>query len=364
MIWPAHPTRPVRLRAGRRAVALALAAALAVTAAACGSGDDDGGAEGTATPDAGGGGGFPVEVEHKFGTTTIDEAPERVVTVGLTDQDAVLALGVTPVGTNAWFEGVEGAIMPWAEDALAANGGETPTVIGNVEGYNFEQIAALRPDLILGVYAGMSDSEYETLSEIAPTVAQPDDYPDWGVPWQDQTRIIGTALGKPDEADALVDDVEAQMADAREANPEFADATAAIATVWDGSVVVYTQNDVRGRFLDDLGFGQIEGLVEMSEDGFSASISEEQVDIIDVDAIVWIVGTIEDDMPRIQDSPVYENLGLTDEGREVPVENDAPLGSATSYQTVLSVPTLLDDLVPMLAAAVDGDPATAVEQPA
>ena len=213
MIWPAHPTRPVRLRAGRRAVALALAAALAVTAAACGSGDDDGGAEGTATPDAGGGGGFPVEVEHKFGTTTIDEAPERVVTVGLTDQDAVLALGVTPVGTNAWFEGVEGAIMPWAEDALAANGGETPTVIGNVEGYNFEQIAALRPDLILGVYAGMSDSEYETLSEIAPTVAQPDDYPDWGVPWQDQTRIIGTALGKPDEADALVDDVEAWLAE-------------------------------------------------------------------------------------------------------------------------------------------------------
>ena len=345
-------------------MALALAAVVALTASACGSGDDGDATEGTATPEAASADGFPVEVEHKFGTTTIDQAPERVVTVGLTDQDAVLALGVTPVGTNEWFEGHDGAIMPWAEDALAANGGETPKVIGNVEGYNFEQIAALRPDLILGIYAGMTESEYSTLSEIAPTVAQPDDYPDWGVPWQDQTRIIGTALGKADEAEALVEDVETQLSEARDAHPEFADATGAMATVWDGSVTVYTPIDVRGRFLDSLGFSQIEGLEEMSDDGFSASISQEQIDLIDVDAIVWIVGTIETDMPRIQDVAVYAGLGLTDEGREVPVENDAELGAATSYQTVLSLPTLVDGLVPMLAAAVDGDPATAVEQPA
>ena len=48
------------------------------------------------------------------------------------------------------------------------------------------------------------------------------------------------------------------------------------------------------------------------------------------------------------------------EGREVPVANLSELGSATSFQTVLSLPILLDGLVPMLAAAVDGDPATPV----
>ena len=36
---------------------------------------------------------------------------------------------------------------------------------------------------------------------------------------------------------------------------------------------------------------------------------------------------------------------------------------ATSFQTVLRLPALLDGLEPMLAAEVDGDPATAVEQP-
>ena len=39
---------------------------------------------------------------------------------------------------------------------------------------------------------------------------------------------------------------------------------------------------------------------------------------------------------------------------------DDPLGGATSFVSVLSLPYLLDGLVPMLAAAVDGDPATEV----
>jgi len=39
-------------------------------------------------------------------------------------------------------------------------------------------------------------------------------------------------------------------------------------------------------------------------------------------------------------------------------ENDT-LGKAFSFVTPLSIPYLLDGLVPQLAAAVDGDPATA-----
>ncbi len=36
----------------------------------------------------------------------------------------------------------------------------------------------------------------------------------------------------------------------------------------------------------------------------------------------------------------------------------ADVASATSMQTALSLPFLLDALVPMLAAAIDGDPST------
>src|SRR5688572_21669592 len=43
---------------------------------------------------------FPVTIEHKYGSTTINEFPERIVTVGLTDHDALIALGIVPVGTT------------------------------------------------------------------------------------------------------------------------------------------------------------------------------------------------------------------------------------------------------------------------
>jgi iron complex transport system substrate-binding protein len=49
------------------------------------------------------------------------------------------------------------------------------------------------------------------------------------------------------------------------------------------------------------------------------------------------------------------------EGREVFLLNGGELGGATSFISVLSIPYLMDDLVPRLAAAVDGNPATTAE---
>lgn len=66
-----------------------------------------------------------------------------------------------------------------------------PQALANLDdGIKFEQIAALRPDLILAVYTDMSRSEYDTLTGIAPTVAQPAEFVDLGVPWQELTRTV------------------------------------------------------------------------------------------------------------------------------------------------------------------------------
>ncbi|MEZ4730962.1 MAG: hypothetical protein R3E79_27905 [Caldilineaceae bacterium] len=83
---------------------------------------------------------FPVTVEHKYGSTTITETPQRIVTVGLTDHDAPLALGIVPVGTSEWFGGYPGLIWPWAQDELEALGGEVPAAVGG-DAINFEAIA-------------------------------------------------------------------------------------------------------------------------------------------------------------------------------------------------------------------------------
>ncbi|MGH8908546.1 MAG: hypothetical protein ACRD0K_19125 [Egibacteraceae bacterium] len=38
-------------------------------------------------------GGFPVTIDHKYGSAEVTAEPSRVVTVGVTEQDPVLALG-------------------------------------------------------------------------------------------------------------------------------------------------------------------------------------------------------------------------------------------------------------------------------
>ena len=144
-------------------------------------------------------------MEHAFGATEIAAEPERVVTVGLTEQDTVLALGVAPVGVTEWYGEQPYATWPWAQDEL---GDATPEVLSQADGLQIERIAALEPDLILGLNAGLDDTTYAQLSEIAPTVADAEGAEGYFSPWRDQTLMIGQALGKEAEAQALVDDVD------------------------------------------------------------------------------------------------------------------------------------------------------------
>jgi iron complex transport system substrate-binding protein len=333
-----------------RIAAVGIVCALAVTA--CGSGDDDtagGEPRNDASTEA-----FPVTFEHRYGEVTLDEAPQRIVAVGLTEQDALLALGIVPVATTEWFGEHPGAIWPWAQDELEALDGEAPELLGDATEVNFEKVAAQEPDLILALYSGITEEDYERLSAIAPTLAAPEEYLDYGVPWDEATRTIGKAVGKADEAEALVESVEADFADAVAAHPEFAGKVGLVATPYEG-IYVYGPQDPRSRFLIDLGFTIPEDLAEITGEEFGGNLSEERADLLDVDAIVWLDAADTEGYG----GPAYETFAVHTEAREVFLDSfGTTLGGATSFVSVLSLPYLLDGLVPMLAAAVDGDPAT------
>jgi hypothetical protein len=66
--------------------------------------------------------------------------------------------------------------------------------------------------LILALYEGLDQSEYDTLSKIAPTVAQSAQYDAFGAPWQDMTLTAGRALGRQQQAQELVIAVEQELA--------------------------------------------------------------------------------------------------------------------------------------------------------
>jgi iron complex transport system substrate-binding protein len=337
-----------------RSLAIAFLSALLLTA--CGSDDEGAPPSNTAATSGVEAGALPVTIEHRYGSTTIEKAPERVVVAGLREQDALLALGVVPVATTEWYGKHPGAIFPWAEEALGD--APKPEVLDFTDGLEFERIAGLRPDLIIAVYSGLTKKDYETLSKIAPTVAQPPGQVDWGSSWQDEILTVGRAVGKPAEAEKLRDEAAAQLAAAAEANPEFKGQTAAVATPYQG-IWVYGPQDARSRLLTDLGFTFPDALRDVGGDDFGGQLSGEKLDLLDVGALIWFAepGPAE----KVRDNKVYRRLSVRTEGRDVFLAETGTLYEATSFISVLSIPLLVDELVPKLAAAADGDPATATE---
>lgn len=329
--------------------AAALAAAFL---AACGSDDAD--ADATATEES-------RVIQHQYGQTEVTGVPKRVVTVGWTEQDALLALGVVPVATTGWIGDAPGAIHPWAKDELGE--AELPEVLDDGDGIQFERIAALQPDLILALYVpfGLTQGDYDRLSQIAPTVAPPAGVPDGGISWQELTRTVGIAVGQAEAADQIVRDVEARFTEAREQHPKFVGALGVNAyPTGDGNFQAYPAPDPGGRLMEDLGFVVPPEIVDLAAGAAWVDISGERASLFDIDVVLWLVEDAAAEQ-RLLDNPLYAGLDIAKQGRHVFLAYDGPtddMASATSMQTVLSLPFLLDHLVPMLAAALDGDPAT------
>jgi iron complex transport system substrate-binding protein len=297
---------------------------------------------------------FPVTVEHKYGTTEIPAEPQRVVAIGYTEQDALLAVGVTPVAVRYWYGDETNAIFPWAEDRVE---GDNPIVLNMPFGnLNYEAILALEPDLISAVTAGITQEEYELLSQIAPTVAQPDGYIDFGVPWQVAAQLVGDAVGKSDEAAAAVEEVEGLFADVREQNPQFEGKTVAVAYSFGGAYGFYTDQDTRARFFTDLGFVVPDELIEIAGENFYAEVSAERMDLLDQDLIVMVsLQFVEGGREALEADPLWSQLQAVQDGRVVYFDLDAE--NALGFSSPLSLPFALDTALPQLQAMFPCDEA-------
>ncbi len=130
-----------------------------------------------------------------------------MVSAGYTEQDDLLAVGVVPIAVTNWWGDQPFAVWPWAQSKL---GGAQPVVLNLDNGIPVDQIAGLKPDLIVAINAGVDADTYQKLSAIAPTVPQADGDA-FFEPWKDQATAIGQAVFQADQMKSLIDAVDKQV---------------------------------------------------------------------------------------------------------------------------------------------------------
>lgn len=342
----------------KRTLAAPLAAATllvaALTGCSTGSTSADTAAEPTATTTADADA-FPVTIEHALGETTIESEPTRVATLGWTDHDHAVALGVVPVGaTKITWGGNEAGSTDWFDAAVEEAGAEAPVRYDDADGAPIDEVAELAPDLILATNSGITDSEYAKLSKIAPVVAYPE--APWTTSWQTSLEMVGRALGRTALAEEVTADTEETIEQARADNPELQGTELIygyLAATDLSTVGMYAPEDPRVAVLRDFGMVDAPAVADAIKPGeFYGTVSAEKAGDLDSDVfITWVdspesVETISQDkllgkIPAIADGHWY-------------AETDKQNAMASTNPTPLSIPVIVSDFLPHVVEAVTG----------
>ncbi|SHJ15451.1 iron complex transport system substrate-binding protein [Aureimonas altamirensis DSM 21988] len=296
---------------------------------------------------------YPIVIEHALGTTVIERKPERVAAVSWANHEVPLALGVIPVGfARANFgDDDDDGLLPWVAEKLAELGGQPPAIFDEGDGIDFEAVAASRPDVILAAYSGLSQADYDTLSQIAPVVAYPQ--APWATDWREMIRLNSMGIGMETQGEELIARLEAEISETTAAYPKLAGKTAMFVTHINpldlSTINFYTANDTRVKFFEDLGLASPKSVREASASGlFSGSISAERVDLFDDVDIVVTYGdpaAIE----QVKSNALIGTLPAIRNGAVIGLGRD-PVGTAAN-PTPLSISWVLKDYVRLLAEA-------------
>lgn len=307
---------------------------------------------------------FPVTVEHALGETVIEEKPERVATVGWANHEVPLSFGIVPVGMSksTWGDDDDNGIMPWTEDKLEELGAEEPVLFDETDGIPFEQVADTQPDVILAAYSGLTQEDYDTLSQIAPVVAYPDK--PWTTSAYDMVSLDAAGLGLSAEAEELNADLKKQVEEAMAQYPEL-EGKKPLFTSFGGAssesqIGFYTLDDPRAGFLEEAGFETPEIVKEYTgnSDSFWEEVSAENPEQFeDVDFFIsYSSGDEAADQQALEDmqaDPLMSKIPAIAEGRVVFLEA-GPLGAAAN-PSPLSIPWGIDDYFAELNTAFEAE---------
>ncbi|PAV27602.1 iron ABC transporter permease [Virgibacillus profundi] len=299
---------------------------------------------------------YPIVIEHAFGESTIPSKPERVVTVQWGNHDVALALGVVPVGFSAANFGVQddSGLLPWTAEKLEELGVTDPNVFQDTDGLDFEAISDANPDVILAAYSGITQEDYDLLSQIAPVVAYPT--APWATTWRETVRLNATGMGMKAEGEQLIKDTEEMVNEKLNEYPQIEGKK----VVWvnfsaeDMSKLhIYTPVDSRVSFLYELGMVYPESVTELitDPDSYSLNLSAENAEaLFDADIII---GYGNDELLQtLQADPLLGKIPAIERGSVAFIESDTPLVAAGTPNP-LSISYTIDEYLELIGGAID-----------
>ena len=268
------------------------------------------------------------------------------------NHDVPLALGVVPVGVSKanYGKSDENGLLPWTAQKYKELGVEKPVVYDDIDGLDYEAISDSNPDVILAAYSGITQEEYDLLSQIAPVVAYPKNA--WQTLWREQITMDATAMGKQAEGEKLVKDLDALIKE-KTANYTDLKGKTAVFCYFNpadlGKFYIYLPTDPRAAYLTDLGLSFLESISKLGADSFSIEISAENIDVLK-DADILVAYGNDDLLKALQSDALLGTVPAVKNGAVALIEDGSVL-SASCTPSALSIPATIDEYLEILGAA-------------
>lgn len=299
---------------------------------------------------------YPITITHAFGQTVIESKPQRISTISWGNQDVPLALGVIPVGVSQANYGVlDGEnLLPWTAQKFTELGSENPVVFKDTDGLNYEAISDSQPDIILAAYSGITQEEYDLLTQIAPVVAYRD-LP-WQTLWRDQILINSEGMGMKSKGDELVNELDILIEQKTSAYTQIKGKSVAFFYFNPedlGKFYIYLPSDPRVAYLQDLGMKMPESVLNLAKDSnsFALEVSAENADLIQDIDIILVYGN-DKLLSTLQSDPLIGTIPAVKRGSVAIIRDGTPL-AASATPSALSIPATIDDYLSLIGEAAD-----------
>lgn len=248
---------------------------------------------------------FARDLTDAMGPVEVPDSPQRVVALTNEATEALLALGVVPVGAaNSWNGD------PWWDHISDEMGDAVP--VGKESAINLEMVAALEPDLILG-NKQRHEEIHPQLSAIAPTVFSEELRGDWKINF----RLYAEALGLEERAADVIADYDAAVSDLASALGDHLSEKVSVVRFLPGQIRIYQLDSFSGVLLKDIGFDRPEN---QNVEEFAIRTGKESIPDMDGDRIFWFTwdtGDGEGDAlaDDVLTDPLWQSLSAVQAGR-------------------------------------------------